>query len=209
MEIVKWNYIDHPYWGAPSPVFLTICRQILFRKFRTGTIATPIHAPSKGKESLPLAIHYFPSPIVSPCEEKVRLLSQILTFYLRIYPFATKKVSTRKRGRSLPPPIQSLSIEILSICPQIRSKSTNRACIISRTGSIAKGGDSPSKGKECIAKGGDTIREDGACIGEGIARIPDNVGRIGEGLVRIGVPGDRICVPGDKIRIVGDRISIL
>jgi hypothetical protein len=202
-------------------ISLTICRQILFRNFKTGGVSIVGHSPSKGKDYFPLGRVSFPLPIVSPREEKVSFLSQILTIYSGICPFGTRRVSPGKRRRTFPSPIVSKGSRILSICLKIASKFTNRACRLSRTGAIAKGGDSPAKGKECMAKGRDTIREVEDGIGEGIVRICDQEGGIGEGVGRIGVVGDRICeggggkgeglVPigegGERISIVGDGIG--
>ncbi|HXC04727.1 MAG TPA: hypothetical protein VNZ86_08230 [Bacteroidia bacterium] len=136
-------------------------------------------------------------------------MSQILTISSGIYPFGARRASPGKRRETFPSPIVSKGLNMLSICPKIRSKFTNRACRLSRTGAIAKGGDSPSKGKECMAKGRDTIREVEDGIGKGIVSICDKEGGIGEDLVRIGVVGDRICVVADRICLVGDKICIL
>jgi hypothetical protein len=127
----------------------------------------------------------------------VSFLSQILTIYLGICPFGKRRASPGKGRETFPSPIGSKGSSILSICPRIRSKFTNRACPHLQRGAIAKGGDSPAKGKECMAKGRDTIREVGDGIGEGIVRICDHGGGIGEGLVPIGVARDRICMLGD------------
>ncbi len=161
---------------------------------KTGAVSIVGHSPSKGKDYFPLDIVSFPSPIVSLGKEKVSRLSEILTIFSGIYPLSRRRASPAKRNETFLSPIVFKGSGILSICPRIRSKFPNRACTLSRTGTITKGGDYLSKGKECTAKGIDTIREDGDSIGEGIVSICDNGGGTGEDLVRIRVAGDRICV---------------
>ncbi|HXC06442.1 MAG TPA: hypothetical protein VNZ86_16905, partial [Bacteroidia bacterium] len=76
-------------------------------------------SPSKGKDYFPLGRVSFPSPIVSPREEKVSPWSEILTISSGIYPFGARRVSPGKRRETFPSPIVSKGSGMLSICPKI------------------------------------------------------------------------------------------
>ena len=205
-------------------ISLTICRQILFRNFRTRTIATPICTPAIAIPPIGKDGGAPCTPILSPGEEKVSQLSEILTIYLSIRRHAKVKASpgteivsprsqkvsfgkgrrsTSSPIRSSPSPIQSPASKILSICLKIRSKFANRACTLLPTCTIAIVVVRTAIEGVRIAIAIVRVGEVGDRIGEEIVRICDNGGCIGKDLVRIGVAGDRICVQGDATCIVG------